>query len=184
MVTDFQVSPQSMSASETGSRSTPTPGPFITAPLPPNRIYSPAIPSSSSSQHPFALHNHLPPPQNNFIQAPPGPNGSGKCCGAATTCTPTLPERRVDIDNQVQVPVHSNPKRTRYESPYRSETPQFVPPSNQNQRSEMSSVRIADWRTSYQQNQAPMEELQATPINGDDCCLGVVKCNERGEIVG
>jgi hypothetical protein len=137
--------------------------------------------NGTSYGYPMNGSPHPPYPGNRFkglaTTSTSTSNSGGKCCGGATTCapapapaqtaTPTIhePQAPADRDDGIR-----SPKRGRFESPYR-----FTP---------INPSSVDGWRGSYQDNVSSEDEIQRSPINGAECCLGVVKCNERGEIIG
>jgi len=184
-----QVSPQSMDMENSRSRSSST---MASTPILPvsefdgnNNSASTSRPifgiQSSSTSYTYPM-NESPHPTytgNRFeglaTASTSSSNPEGKCCGGATTCAPAPAQTSIPTILEPQAPADRNdgirsPKRGRFESPYRS-TPTY-------------SASVDGWRASYQDNVSPEDEIQRSPINGAECCLGVVKCNERGEIIG
>jgi len=103
--------------------------------------------------------------------------GSSKCCKPSTTCSvPTGPRPdQYDQSNHTQ-------KRQRQDSPNRSEWMN----TSQRQPTAGAEFTMPARPPSSNRNFSPpiLDNRGLPPINGAECCLGIVACDEQGEILG
>jgi len=103
--------------------------------------------------------------------------GTSKCCKRPTTDAPKpVPSNHYDnydIDRiskrQRQASTSTEPLRT-----FQSASPL----------TEISSTPISRRPSSAIREMSPPVDRRVPPINSAECCLGIVACDERGEIVG
>ena len=113
------------------------------------------------------------------VSVDPSPTvaSSSKCCKRPNTDAPTPVHsnnyNNYDIDRmgkrQRQASTSTEPLRTR-----QSGSPL----------TEISSTPISRRPSSAIRDMSPPVDRRVPPINSAECCLGIVACDERGEIVG
>lgn len=105
--------------------------------------------------------------------------GSSKCCKPSTTCSvPPAPRLdQYDQSNQTQ-------KRQRQDSPNRSEW--MNTSQSQRQPTAGADFTMPARPSSSNRNFSPpiLDNRGLPPLNGAECCLGIVACDEQGEILG
>jgi hypothetical protein len=94
---------------------------------------------------------------------------SSKCCKRPTDCPPSDNDADRISKRQRQASSSLEPLRT-----YQSGSPM----------TEISSTPVHRRPSSSIRDMSPPVDRRVPPINSADCCLGIVACDERGEIVG
>jgi hypothetical protein len=95
---------------------------------------------------------------------------TSKCCKRPTDCPPPSDNDADRISKrQRQASSSLEPLRT-----YQSGSPM----------TEISSTPVPRRPSSAILDMSPPVDRRVPPINSADCCLGIVACDERGEIVG
>jgi hypothetical protein len=126
----------------------------------------------ASTSHPYWNN-----PMNTSLEVSVEPSSTAasgsKCCKRPTNCPPPSDNDAGDADRiskrQRQASSSLEPLRT-----YQSGSPM----------TEISSTPVPRRPSSSIRDMSPPVDRRVPPINSADCCLGIVACDERGEIVG
>jgi len=103
----------------------------------------------------------------------PATTSSSSCCqGANNSSASSDPIRNYEVEN--------SRKRPRDVTPI-TNSPNLIRPVP---RKENIQIPIPRPPSSATRDMSPPIDRRVPPINSADCCLGIVACDERGEIVG
>lgn len=140
-----------------------------------NPYHTPDLPIASSSQPMF--HSDV---YGSVNTAPPlnagsmGNSATSKCCKGATSCSTPSVSLNDNEDGRLN-------KRRRQVSPA-IET--FSPFTSGHTSASQRPTPIHRASSSAIRDMSPPIDRKIPPMNSAECCLGIVACDERGEIVG
>jgi hypothetical protein len=148
--------------------------------------------SGMTDRTPIPIHNTFTPPTQfrehvsyttnpEITTTPAGPpSGTTKCCKPPSTrSVPPVPQQ-----TQYEQPQSAHiQKRQRQGSPTMSE---WMDPGHRQLPTGENEFTMPERPISSNQNFSPsmMGGRGVPPINGAECCLGIVACDEQGEILG
>jgi hypothetical protein len=102
---------------------------------------------------------------------------SAKCCKRSTACPP--PSAQIDNYDTDRISKRQRQSSLSIEASGTFNTFQSGSPTG-----EASSSMMYRRPSSTIRDMSPPVDRMVPPINGADCCLGIVACDEQGEIVG